>query len=139
MPHPVYWISLFTLLLLHSLSYPPISVSLSLLKAPVLCWLLLIGYMLIIVHLSCCEVSASVCCVICGCMICLGGHTDVLHVQHLFFPSSSILHFPFYLPCYYLWPCFMCPMSDLVGCSSSILLWVCCISVEPVHGCKLFV
>jgi len=41
-----------------------------------------------------------------------------------FFPSSSILHFPFYLPCSYLWPCSMCPMLDLVGCSSCILLWV---------------
>jgi len=48
-----------------------------------------------------------------------------------FFPSSSILHFPFYLPCHYLWPCSMCPMLDLVGCSSCILLWVCCISVVP--------
>jgi hypothetical protein len=94
-------------------------------RAAVLCWLLLAGYMLIIIHLSSCDASASVC----GCMICLGVHAYVLLVQHLFFPSSSILQFPFYLPCYYLWPCSMCPMLDLVGCSSCILLWVCCISV----------
>jgi hypothetical protein len=135
----IYWISLFTLLLLHSLSYPSISLSLLPLNAAVLCWHLLVGYMLIIVHLSCCETSASVCLVVCGCMICLGGHTDVMHIQHLFFPSSSILHFPFYLPCYYLWPCSMYSMLDLVGCSSCILLWVCCNSVVLVHGCRLFV
>jgi hypothetical protein len=70
---------------------------------------------------------------------CLEVYAYVQLVQHLFFPSSSILHFPFYLPCYYLWPCSVCPMLDLVGWSSCTLLWVCCISVVPVHGCRLSV
>lgn len=126
----LYSISLFTLLLLHSFSCPSTSVSLLLLCAAVLCRLLLVSYMLIIVHLPCCEalhqfVEWSV---VAGFvqeaipMYCLCSTFSSLLVLYCIFHSIYR---------YYLWPCSMCPMLGPVGCTSCILLWVCCTSVVP--------